>query len=200
MSPLDSAGRRTLLEIAKRAVLFAVEKRPAYRVDPIPPGVLSEPAGVFVTLRHGKKLRGCIGRLMTTEPLAQAVADAARSSALEDPRFPPIKPVELAALEIEISVLSPFENTNAAAIEVGKHGLLIRRGNQRGLLLPQVASEYAWTADRFLSETCVKAGLKPDSWREPGTEILRFTADVFSSVDFPEIKSGADQESAPRQI
>ena len=197
MSRLDNAERRTLLEIGHRAVILAVEKRASYRVYPVPPGNLSEPGGVFVTLRRGKRLRGCIGRLMTIEPLAQAVADAARSSAIEDPRFSSVTTEELPALEIEISVLSAFENIDAAGIVVGMHGLLIRRGNERGVLLPQVAREYGWTAERFLNETCVKAGLPPNCWRDPGTEILGFTADVFSSMEFPEIKSGADSESAP---
>jgi AmmeMemoRadiSam system protein A len=197
VSPLDNGERRTLLEIARRAVILAVEKRARYRVDPVPPGNLSDPAGVFVTLRRGKHLRGCIGRLMTNEPLAQAVADAAKASALEDPRFSPVRREELAALEIEISVLSAFEKIDSAGIEVGKHGLLIERGNQRGLLLPQVASEYRWTAERFLNETCVKAGLRPDCWREPDTEIRGFTAEVFSSQELTEMKNGADSESAP---
>ncbi|MFZ0878288.1 MAG: AmmeMemoRadiSam system protein A [Candidatus Acidiferrales bacterium] len=183
MPPLGSDDRRTLLEIARRAVTLAIQKRERLRVD-IPPGILSEPAGAFVTLQRHKRLRGCIGRLAPSEPLAQVVADSAMSAALEDPRFEPLRPEELADVEIEISVLSKFAPIAREEVQPGTHGLVIQRGNLRGLLLPQVASEYNWSRERFLEETCVKAGLPRDAWRDGATQISGFTAEVFSEEDF----------------
>jgi len=179
MSPLANGERLSLLEIARRAVIEAVERRRPTKIVPLP-GTLSEPAGVFVTLKVDRKLRGCIGRLEPAEPLSQAVADAAQLAACQDPRFKPMKPVELTQLGVEISVLSPLQPIDPANIEVGKHGLMIRRGGFRGLLLPQVAVEHRWNPQQFLEETCMKAGLPADAWREARTEILGFTAEIFS--------------------
>jgi AmmeMemoRadiSam system protein A len=150
-----------------------------------------------VTLWRGKMLRGCIGRLASNEPLANVVAEAAMSAALQDPRFDAVRAEELSDLEIEISVLSPFERVAPADVRVGTHGLLIERGPYRGLLLPQVAMEYRWSAGRFLEETCVKAGLPREAWHHPETHISAFTADVFSERDGAEIKSGAGGMAAP---
>ena len=108
------------------------------------------------------------------------MADAAQLAACQDPRFKPMKPVELSQLGVEISVLSPLAPIEPAKIEVGKHGLMIRRGGFRGLLLPQVAVEHRWNPEQFLEETCMKAGLPADAWREARTEILGFTAEIFS--------------------
>ncbi len=203
MSPLDSGPRfdsgqrQTLLEIARRAISEAVAKRAPLEVD-MPAGALSEPAGAFVTLRRGKRLRGCIGRLASGEPLASVVTLAAVSSALEDPRFEAMRPEELGDLEIEISVLSAFEQAAADQVRPGVHGLLIQRGSCRGLLLPQVAAEYKWNTERFLEETCSKAGLPRDAWREAETRIFVFTAEVFSDRDFAQNKNGAESKSAPQ--
>jgi AmmeMemoRadiSam system protein A len=103
------------------------------------------------------------------------------SAALRDPRFPPVRPDELESLHLEISVMSPIVPvTNVEEIEVGRDGLIISRGGAAGLLLPQVASEYGWDRETFLSQTCRKAGLPADAWRAPGTRIERFSAEVFS--------------------
>jgi len=197
MSRLDSGDRRTLLEIARRAITQGVATSKALELD-APTGALSEPAGAFVTLRRERQLRGCIGRLVSNEPLAQVVAYAARSAALEDPRFEPVRGEEVAALEIEISVLSPFEEVTAVQVIAGTHGLMVQRGLFRGLLLPQVAAEYHWNAQRFLEETCTKAGLPRDAWRDPDTHIFAFTAEIFSERDIAEIKNGAESHSAPQ--
>jgi AmmeMemoRadiSam system protein A len=132
---------------------------------------------------------------------------AAVSSALEDPRFEATRPEELSDLEIEISILSVFEAIAPADVRPGIHGLMIQRGSNRGLLLPQVAAEYNWNAERFLEETCSKAGLPRDAWRNSETRIFAFTAEVFSDRDFvknktvenkaEENKSGANSTSAP---
>ena len=186
---LDNGQRQTLLEIARRAIAQGVARREPLEVD-ASAGALGEPAGAFVTLRRGKKLRGCIGRLASGEPLARVVALAAVASAFEDPRFEAIRPEELFEIEIEISVLSAFEPIAAAQVRPGLHGLSIHRGSYRGLLLPQVAVEYNWNAERFLEETCFKAGLARDAWRDGETRIFAFTAEVFSERDFVEIKNG----------
>ena len=95
-----------------------------------------------------------------------------------------MRPEELADLEIELSILSPLEPIQTEAIEVGRHGLLVVRDQCRGVLLPQVATEYGWTRERFLEETCIKAGLLPDAWKDPATQVLAFTAEVFSEPEF----------------
>lgn len=197
MSRLDSGDRRTLLEIARRAITHGVNSRESIDLD-VPSAALNDPATAFVTLWSKRQLRGCIGRLASNEPLAQAVAYAARSAALEDPRFEPVRNEEVAALEIEISVLSPFEEVAAEQVIAGTHGLMIQRGLFRGLLLPQVAAEYHWSSQRLLEETCTKAGLPRDAWRDSETHIFAFTAEVFSERDFEEIKNGAETRSAPQ--
>jgi len=129
----------------------------------------------------GGDLRGCIGYIEPVVPLAQAVEEVAAKSALEDPRFPPLTKRELQEVEIEISVLSPLTRVrDAREIKVGVHGLVVSSGFRRGLLLPQVATEYGWERDEFLSHTCLKAGLPPESWKEERVEIYSFTTDVFS--------------------
>jgi hypothetical protein len=115
--------------------------------------------------------------------LTQVVAHCARAAALEDPRFDPVSPDELDGIEIEISVLSPLKTIAPAEIEAGKHGLMVSHAGQRGVLLPQVATELDWGAERFLEETCVKAGLGRDAWKDPATRICAFTAEVFSESD-----------------
>lgn len=112
------------------------------------------------------------------------VAHCAKAAALEDPRFSPLSPQELVEIEIEISVLSPIEPIAPDQIESGKHGLVVTRGSIRGVLLPQVAAEFQWTAERFLEETCVKAGLERDAWKDAATQIEAFTAEVFSESEF----------------
>jgi len=199
MSRLDNGERRTLLDIAHRAIANAVAKRGLIEVEAYSGG-LKEPAGAFVTLRRGKRLRGCIGRFASDEPLARAVALTAVASALEDPRFEPLRADEVSDLEIEISVLSPFQQVIPEEVRVGVHGLMIQSGGCRGLLLPQVAVEYKWSAERFLEETCSKAGLPRDAWRDPETRIYAFSAEVFSDRDVGENKSGASGSPAPPQI
>jgi AmmeMemoRadiSam system protein A len=142
-------------------------------------------------LRLRGKLRGCIGQLSSSDPLTQVVAYCARAAALEDPRFHPVSPDELAGIDIEISVLSPLKTIAPGEIEVGKHGLMVSQAWQRGVLLPQVAAEFHWGVERFLEETCVKAGLGRHAWKDPATRICAFTAEVFSESDL-----GAGEQEA----
>ena len=146
---------------------------------------LEEKRGVFVTLTKSKQLRGCIGYVEGLKPLQIAVEEMAHSAAFEDPRFPPVEQKEVNDIEIEISVLSPLETiTESSQIEIGKHGLIIEQGLMRGLLLPQVATEYDWDILTFLEQTCQKAGLPKEAWQDPSTKIQIFSAEIFSEADF----------------
>jgi AmmeMemoRadiSam system protein A len=175
------AQQRALVAIARAAVAEAVTGRPGDA--PAPRGVDPWPdaSGAFVTLKRDGRLRGCIGTLECRRPLGDEVAHAAVSAAREDPRFDPVRPAELDGLAIEVSVLGPLEEIDPRdplAIDVGRHGLVVEDGARRGLLLPQVATEWGWDRDQFLSQTCAKAGLAPDCW-ERGAKVYRFAADVF---------------------
>ena len=183
MSPLSEAERRTLLELARHALTEFVLHENVIDV-PEAAGGLAQAAGIFVTLHHAGKLRGCLGQVESTLPLAETVAQMAIAVSRSDPRFQPVAARELPGLEIEISVLSPMELIRPEQIEVGRHGLLVRRGVFRGLLLPQVAEQYRWSSQRFLEETCVKAGLPRDSWQDAETQVEAFTAEVFSEAQF----------------
>jgi len=181
MSQLSSDDRRALLDLARRAISGAViEKRiPDFSAHS---ASLSVPAGAFVTLHRNGRLRGCVGQVESAGPLAEVIARAAINAALYDFRFPPVAAEEVATLEIEISVLSPLDPIAPEAIIVGRHGLMVVKDENRGLLLPQVAQELRWSGQRFLEETCAKAGLPRDAWREPSTQVFAFTAEVFSET------------------
>jgi AmmeMemoRadiSam system protein A len=180
MLPLSEADQQSLLHLARRALEEGVRHALLPEIDP-PPGALSDKRGAFVTLFKGKRLRGCIGYIEPLKPLYLTVCECALAAALRDPRFDPVSPTELPSLRLEVSVLSPLEDISAAQVEVGRHGLLVSRGSQRGLLLPQVAVEWKWDRKQFLEETCAKAGLPPDAW-EKGARIQAFTAQVFGET------------------
>ncbi|HWZ53896.1 MAG TPA: AmmeMemoRadiSam system protein A [Candidatus Acidoferrales bacterium] len=188
MSPLADSAKQTLLDVARRAVKLAAER--GKLLEDIPRDeVLERPAGAFVTLHRHGRLRGCVGQLASKEPLISVVAYCAMAAALEDPRFDPMTAAEFEGLAIEISVLSALADISPGEIETGRHGLLVSsddggRGGRRGVLLPQVAGEFGWTAERFLEETCVKAGLEREAWKRAGTRVQGFTAEVFSEAEF----------------
>ena len=141
---------------------------------------LKEPRGVFVTISKKGDLRGCIGQIIGRAPLAEAVSQMAEAAAKRDPRFSPLRPEELPDIDIEISVLTPLRKIDSTdEIEVGTHGIVIRKGMNMGLLLPQVATEYGWNRAEFLENTCQKAGLPKNAWKDKETEIYIFSADVF---------------------
>ena len=117
---------------------------------------------------------------MGVKPLYQTVREVAEATALRDPRFDPVSPNELADLDLEISALTvPRVIEEVSEIQVGLHGLIIRRGYRQGLLLPQVATEYGWDRQTFLEQTCRKAGLPTNAWKDKDTEIEIFSAEVF---------------------
>jgi uncharacterized protein len=180
---LTEADKQLLLEIARNAVTSYLAGRTPILPE-VPPGVLTEPCGMFVSLHKGQELRGCIGNIYAASPLYRTAAECAIAAAVGDPRFMPLTPAELATVEFEISVLSPLERVlDVRNIVIGKHGLLISKNNARGLLLPQVAATFGWDRERFLQETCKKAGLKPDDWQHDAT-IQSFSALVFSEKQF----------------
>ncbi|MDC1143128.1 AmmeMemoRadiSam system protein A, partial [Planctomycetota bacterium] len=137
--------------------------------------------GAFVTLHDAAhQLRGCIGHMIGQGPLHSELADLAIAAGNQDPRFPPVTESELASLHYEVSVLTEMKPTRAEDVIAGVHGLMISNGVFRGVLLPQVATEQGWGRQTFLEQTCRKAGLPKDAWTDPNTEILTFTAQVFS--------------------
>lgn len=181
MSQLDEADQQYLLRLARQAITDAVCDRVPATKDP-PSDKLKQRCGAFVTLRKRGRLRGCIGYVEPFKPLCQTVEECAVAAARQDPRFDQVTPEELDELEIEISVLSPLAEISPEQVVVGTHGLLISRGLQRGLLLPQVAVEWNWSREEFLRQTCLKAGLPPDAWKK-GAKIHAFTAQVFSELE-----------------
>jgi AmmeMemoRadiSam system protein A len=181
MSSLAEREKLLLLQIARSALTLGVANKPPLRDFPTEE-FLQQPAGAFVTLHRRGRLRGCVGQLPGRDALAAVVAHCARAAALDDSRFEPVISAELSEIDIEVSVLSALQDVTLEAIEPGKHGLLVIRGMQRGVLLPQVASQFNWGAQRFLEETCAKAGLERDAWRDAATRVQSFTAEVFSEA------------------
>ena len=181
-SGLSSSERRALLARARDAVERVVTGARA-RLSDAPPSAeepLAKPGAAFVTLHVAGALRGCIGTSEAERPLWRVVGDMATAAATRDPRFAPLAPADLETLTVEISVLSAQKAIrDPAEIEIGRHGIDVRRSLARGLLLPQVAVEHHLDRDRFLAETCRKAGLPADAWRDPSTEVRIFEADVF---------------------
>jgi len=176
---LTDEDKKTLRQIAQSAIerRFKGEKPP--KID-MAGGHLKENRGAFVSLHRQGRLRGCIGTIQPSRPLYQVVEEMAAAAAFDDSRFSPLSAVELKDLDLEISVLTPLQRVEGVnEIEVGKHGLYIKKGFHAGLLLPQVATEYRWDRETFLEETCRKAGLPKNAWREKGTEIYIFSADIF---------------------
>lgn len=179
---LHNDEKRRLLQIARKAIESALTGREALEIPDLT-GNLAAHRGAFVTLRRRGRLRGCIGRVMVLDPLARVVAECAAAAALDDPRFSRLQPADLDELQIELSVLSSPKRAAPEEVQPGVHGLVISRGERRGVLLPQVAAEHRWARERFLEETCEKAGLAPADWRSTETRIEVFTAEVFSEAD-----------------
>ena len=192
LCPSD-ADRRAALELARKAIRDAVLHRELPEVLPSE-GVFSERRGVFVTLHVKGRLQGCIGVTEPSEPLGQAIVRCAVSAALEDPRFAPLKESQLEELQVEISLLSVLAPILPEAIEIGRHGLLVVNHGQRGLLLPKVATEHRLTREQFLEETCRKAGLPREAWKDAETRILGFTCEVFSDDSPADLHSRNNSE------
>lgn len=184
MSSLDlmtsDSDRKLLLDLARAAIAAHVTGAPL----PAPPldGVLARRGGAFVTIHNHGDLRGCIGHVDANDPLGRVVPQCAVAACSSDPRFPAITAAELPHIDLELSLLGPLEAVSIVdEIEVGRHGLVVEQGWRRGLLLPQVATEWNWDRDTFLSHTCRKAGLPMDAWKK-GATIWRFEAEVFAEI------------------
>jgi len=188
---LDANDRRRLLALARLTIEEAVSgRRAGSSADFEPSGPTAQPAAAFVTLRERGELRGCIGLLRFEVPLWRNVREAAVAAALHDPRFQPLQQHELAAVELEISVLEPpIEIRDPAEFRAGRHGIVAERGLRRALLLPQVATEMGWGEGLMLNAVCRKAGLRGDAWRDRGTRLSVFEATVFG-----EAKTGSGED------
>ncbi|MDH4266900.1 MAG: AmmeMemoRadiSam system protein A [Deltaproteobacteria bacterium] len=176
---LTTEEKHSLRQIAQ-ATIEARLKGERFQRGDILTETLKEKRGAFVSLHSHGQLRGCIGHIQPNRPLHQIIEEMALAAAFEDPRFSPLTLKELQHLELEISVLTPLQRIrDVQEIEVGKHGLYIKKGFCSGLLLPQVATEYKWDRVAFLEETCRKAGLPRNAWKEKDAEIYLFSADIF---------------------
>ena len=176
-NPLTPDEKKELLKMARDTITEYVINRKLPDKGIVKPKFRTDEA-VFVTVKKSGRLRGCIGNIQPVMPLYQAVMKNAVAASTGDPRFPPMTEEELKDIDVEISILSPLSSLkNISEIQVGKHGLVIRKGSQSGLLLPQVASEFGWDRDTYLEQLCSKAGLPKGSWRE--ADIYTFTAEII---------------------
>ncbi len=178
------------LKLARQAVELWTREKKKLKPGKLPK-IFSEKRGVFVTIHTWpeKELRGCIGYPEPFFALKDGIINAA-VHACQDPRFEPLRPEELNTIIIEVSILTKPKLLHARKpeeyvghISVGKDGLIVRRGPFSGLLLPQVAREHGLDTHEFLIETCLKAGLPPAAWMEPGTKIYTFQTEVFSESE-----------------
>ena len=181
---MQSQQGQFLLGVAREVIEAVVRGQSSGKHASSEP-IFAERRGCFVTIKNHGRLRGCIGSFVAQTPLLRSVEEMAEA-ATHDPRFgrDPITPEELSQIDSEISVLSPLKKTDdPQSLELGKHGIYIRRGLNSGCFLPQVASELGWSKEEFLSQCCAgKAGLSPDAWKDPETEVLLFTAEIFSET------------------
>jgi len=169
---------RELLRLALTSIERALDGEP-------PPRLLERPHpddpshGVFVTLRIGEELRGCIGTLAAEEGIPNTVVKFAREAAFRDPRFPPVTKEEWPGVALEVSVLTPPRRISPEEVEPGRHGIILEAGMRRGLLLPQVATEWGFSREQFLAAVSQKAGLPDNAWKTPGAALFAFEAEVF---------------------
>jgi uncharacterized protein len=175
-----------LVKLARRSIATYLKEKRKLEVPENTPKILKEEMGAFVTLDRDGQLRGCIGYPEPVKPLVNAIIEVAISSALQDPRFPPVTSDEFKKLHLEVSVLTKPEiilvdkpTDYPGKIEIGKDGLIIESSYSRGLLLPQVAVEWQWDSEDFLSNTCMKAGLNADCWLDPHVKIYKFQSQIF---------------------
>jgi AmmeMemoRadiSam system protein A len=205
MHRLEPAERTLLLDLARTTVEATARDESLPALDPAAqtPGVVA-PGAAFVTLHERGELRGCIGMLAHERPLWVNVRDSAVAAARDDPRFLPVGAEELPAIDIEISVLEPPRRiAEASEFVAGRHGIVIERGMNRGLLLPQVATEMGWGEAEMLAGVCRKAGLRPDAWRDPATRLYVFESFCFGGAESSPAggspAGGSPAESSPAE-
>ncbi len=178
---LSKEDRNDLLEIARNSITNSVIGKPQ-KTKPPESQILMEKRGCFVTIKKKNELRGCIGYILPVKPLYQAVSEMAVEAALHDPRFPPVEVEEIPELKLEISILSPLQLVKSIdEIEIGSDGLYIKKGESSGILLPQVATEQGWGREEFLEQTCWKAGLQSDAWKD--AKVYKFQAEIFGDEE-----------------
>jgi uncharacterized protein (TIGR00296 family) len=181
----EDQGKK-LVQAARDIIRSRLEgKKPALGNDFIQE--FSEKAGIFVTITIDGELRGCIGFPEPMHELHKALLEASQSAAFGDPRFPPLSKAEFEKIKVEVTVLSKpalikvkEPSQYLKTIKIGQDGLIVERGYQSGLLLPQVPVEWKWDVKEFLEHTCQKAGLTRECWNEPETKIYRFQGQIFS--------------------
>ncbi len=187
-------------EISKKvAIHLATEALKGYLRDGIPAqvdkgelikqvgpnSVLFQDRGCFVTLKTSDDvLRGCVGTIVSEDPLYQNIMENAISAGCKDNRFNPVTFDEVQTLKFEISVMGPLQRVHSLdEIRVGVHGLIMIQGDAQGLLLPQVATEWGWDRETLLKQTCIKAGLPEEAYKDSNTEIFSFSAEIFCEDD-----------------
>ncbi|MBD1399076.1 AmmeMemoRadiSam system protein A [Pelovirga terrestris] len=177
---ITDTAAQVLLNIARTAIAHEINQQ-SFNPPPREEQSLNERAGCFVTLKMNGQLRGCIGNFQSRRPLFQEVALMAAAAATQDPRFSPLTKPELDQIHLEITILSPLEKISGPDdITIGEHGIYLEHGINRGVLLPQVATEHQWDALTFLRQTCNKAGLSADMWQAPDAEIYRFSGEIIA--------------------
>ncbi|MCK5196821.1 MAG: AmmeMemoRadiSam system protein A [Spirochaetales bacterium] len=174
---LTHKEKTILLSTARESIKSQLEARAGIYLETTEK--LETALGSFVTLHIDGRLRGCIGHMLPVKSLIEDIKILARESAFHDPRFPSLNIKELESIDIEISVLSPLEISSPEDVEVGKHGIIMKNTYHTGVLLPQVPVEQGWNREVFLTQTCYKAGMQGDCWKDPGTQIETFTAVIF---------------------
>ena len=177
---LSADDKAELLRLAREALELYLREE-SFPVADSPSSAMAQPRATFVTLRDRatQDLRGCRGETVARQPLVESVMHMAVASATDDPRFPPVAADEVADLHIEISALTPMTPITPDEIEVGRHGLLIRKAGRSGLLLPQVPLPYGWNREQFLAALCQKAGLPDNAWRFADAELYGFECEVW---------------------
>lgn len=174
---LPSESQRKLMELSRQALEDFVRGIEREREQIDDPYLQSREYGAFVSLHKKEELRGCIGNCAPKARLFETVTEMTQAAASRDPRVKPVAKKELAEIRIDITVLSPLEPLeDPLTLEIGKHGLYIASGEKRGVLLPQVATQYGWDIKTFLEQTCLKAGLRKNAWKESDAQVSGFTA------------------------
>ena len=187
---ITNENGKYLVEIAKKTISHYFKTHGKLEIPKDCPEELKEELGVFVTLNKNKELRGCIGYPEPVMPVIEATVNSALSASFDDPRFNPLNEEELKEIEIEITVLTKpqlLEVNNPdeyiEKIKIGTDGLIVQKGFYKGLLLPQVAPEHNMNEEEFLSNTCLKAGIHPNSWIKDDCEVYTFQGQIFYSGD-----------------
>ena len=177
---LNEEEQAFLLDVARKTIIEYVTNGNTLDFADDNPTFIHD-RGAFVTLNEKSgALRGCIGYVNPIKPLLHAVVEMSIACSTRDPRFHPVTSEELPNLDLEVSVLSPLEEIrDVEAIRVGEHGIMIKKGASSGLLLPQVATELGWDRYQFVKETCRKAGLESNAWKEPDAQLYIFSAQIF---------------------